>query len=204
MKTNWKTYWLSKNHRWIFALSLVVLTIVLFSFLHYLTYNEDRKGLVFDDPFLRLFAPFNLSPVIFILTYSIALIGIIAALQKPELFLKLVQAYTILILLRMLSLFLVALEPPIAIIPLQDVLLQSTFYSGRQNLKDLFFSGHVSILFVLAIILANSKLKWLFVFGAIVVGILLMLQHVHFSIDVFAAPLFAYIACTAQRKINFQ
>ncbi len=202
MKTNWRTYWLNKNNRIILVVSFAVLALVLLSFVQVLTYVENRKGVVFNDPVLNLLPAIDLSLIIFISTYSIAVCGIILIAPKPELFLKLVQVYTILILLRMLSLFLVPLEPPVAIIPLDDILLKSTFYSGRPNLKDLFFSGHVAMLLILALVLANNKFKWFFVCGAIVVGILIMLQHVHYSIDVFAAPAFAYLAFIAQKKIT--
>lgn len=204
MVSNWKTYWSNKNNRTVFIFSFAIIAIVLFYFLRFLIFTENRKGIVFNDPILNLFPPVDLSVIIFSITYPIASFGVVVALQKPELFLKLIQVYTILILLRMLTLYSVALEPPIAIIPLRDALLESTFYTGRKNLKDLFFSGHVSILFVFAFVFTNKKLKILFAFAAIIVGVLVLIQHVHYSIDVIAAPVFAYLAFIAQKKINFQ
>ena len=175
MKTNWQAYW-----------------------------SSNRKGVIFNDPVLGLFSPVDFSPLIFVITYSFSSLGVAIGLHKPELFVKLIQVYTILTLLRIITLYSFALEPPSEIIPLRDVLLQSTFYSGRENLKDLFFSGHVSILFAFAFVLTNKKLKWLFILAAILVGVLIMIQHVHYSIDVIAAPVFAYFAYALQKKIKFQ
>ena len=204
MKTYWKTYWSNKNNRTVFIFTFAILAIVLFYFLRFLIFNENRKGVVFNDPVLSLFSPVDLSGIIFTITYPIASFGVAIALQKPELFVKLIQVYTILTLLRMFTLYSVALEPPLAIIPLRDALLESTFYTGRENLKDLFFSGHVSILFVFAFVFTNKKLKLLFTLAAIIVGALVLIQHVHYSIDVIAAPVFAYFAFAIQKKINFQ
>jgi len=35
-----------------------------------------------------------------------------------------------------------------------------------------------------------------------VVGVLVVIQHVHFSIDVIAAPVFAFIAISIQKKVR--
>lgn len=204
MKINWQTYWQSRGNRTVFIYSAVFLTIVLFCFLHVLTFIEDREGYIFNDPILNLFDPIDFSFTTFIVTYSFVLTGILITFRKPQLFVKLIQGYAILTLFRIFSLFFITLEPPPTIIPLQDIFLQSTFYSGRVNLKDLFFSGHTAILFLFAFDFTNPKLKILFIVGGIVIGTLVMLQHVHFSIDVFAAPVFAYLTIFTREKINFQ
>jgi hypothetical protein len=204
MKDNWQKYWQNKRNRTVFIFSAFFLSVVLFCFLHFLTFIEGSKGYIFNDPILNLFAPIDLSLPTFIITYSFVLSGIIITFRNPGLFVKLVQGYAILTLFRIISLYSITLEPPAAIIPLQDIFLQSTFYSGRVNLKDLFFSGHTAILFLFAFDFKNPLLKRLFIAGGIVIGILLMLQHVHFSVDVFAAPVFAYFTILIREKINFQ
>lgn len=204
MKDNWRKYWQEKRNRTVFIYSVFFLSVVLFCFLHFLTFIEGSKGYIFNDPILSLFAPIDLSLSTFIITYSFVLSGIIITFRRPGLFVKLVQGYAILTLFRIISLYSITLEPPAAIIPLQDIFLQSTFYSGRVNLKDLFFSGHTAILFLFAFDFKNRLLKRLFIVGGIVIGILLMLQHVHFSVDVFAAPVFAYFTILIREKISFQ
>ena len=105
-------------------------------------------------------------------------------------------------LLRMLCLYLLPLEAPESILPLKDTFLQSTFYSGRENLKDLFFSGHTATIFLFAFGFRKKGTKRFFFVGACVVGVLVLVQHVHFSIDVLAAPLFAYVAVRVQKKLK--
>lgn len=202
MKTAWQIYYAQNKHRVILLVSISFLCVTLFSFQHFLTFAEIRKGFIFNDPVLNLFTPIDISLITFIATYLSSVIGILIALQSPELFIKLMQGYTILILLRMLSLYFVPLEPPVNIIPLHDIFLHSSFYSGRDNLKDLFFSGHTATMVLFALLFTNKKLKWIYFSLAVVIGALVMLQHVHYSIDVIAAPVFAFVAFGIQRKIG--
>lgn len=188
----WKLFWKEKRNRVLFFVTLLALCFTLFLFLHFLTYNESRIGFHFDDPILRLFTPIDVSIFTFILTYGFAITGMVISFQKPEMFIKLLQCYTIITLLRMLCLYIIPLEPPVNIIPLQDPFLHSSFYSGRDNLKDLFFSGHTATMFLFAFLFNDKLVKRVFIFAGFLIGMLVMLQHVHYSIDVFAAPFVAY------------
>ncbi len=202
MKQYWQTYFSKKNSYIIFVASVVTLTLILFVFLHFLTYNEFRKGYIFNDPILNLIHPIDVSIYTFLITYSFSIAGLFIALLNPILFIQLIQGYSILITLRMICMFMLPLEAPIHIIPLKDIFLNASFYSGRENLKDLFFSGHTAILFLFAFYFKNKTLKILFMIGGLIIALLLITQHVHYIIDVLAAPLFAYFSFSAQRKIN--
>ena len=204
MKTNWQNYLSQKDNRVVLVISHIVLAIILFLFFQFLSFNEARKGFNFNDPVLNLFSAIDVSYLTFFITYSFATVGIFIAFRNPIVFVNLIQAYAILTLLRMFCLFIFPLEAPVGIIPLNDVFLNSTFYSGRENLKDLFFSGHTATIMLFAFVFSNKKLKWLYVFGAVTIAILVTMQHVHYSVDVIFAPIFAFIAVFIQRKINFQ
>jgi hypothetical protein len=202
-KVGWGIYWKNRRNKNIVLLSLSALTLTLFCFVHFLTFNEARQGFLFNDPVLGLFRPYALSEYTFFITYLLGVYGLIVCAQQPQLFVKLLQAYTIMTLLRMFCMFLLPLEPPAMIIPLRDSFLQSSFYSGRENLKDLFFSGHTATIFLFAFLFENVRFKWCYAVGAAVVGMLLVLQHVHYSIDVMAAPVFAWLGVFLQRKIRY-
>jgi membrane-associated phospholipid phosphatase len=204
MFSNWKIYFSEKRKMYVFLFTLLSIAVVLFSFLHFLTYNENRIGFVFNDPILSQFTPINVSTITFITTYAFGLSGLIIALQKPEVFIKLLQAYTIMTILRIICLYLVPLEPPVNIIPLKDIFLESSFYSGRENLKDLFFSGHTATVCLFAFGFENKKLRLIFGIGTIAVALLILAQHVHYSIDVIAAPIVSFIAVQLQQKLKLQ
>ena len=201
MKSNWNIFLSQKRNRNILFGSVIALAATLFCFLHFLTYNESRIGFVFHDPVLGLFEPFNISLLTFIVTYSFAVAGIAIALRTPVLFIRLMQGYTIMTLIRVVCLYFVPLEPPADIIPLYDLLLKVSFYSGRDNLKDLFFSGHTASIFLFAFVFKERKLKIIFLTGSVAVALLVVLQHVHYSIDVIAAPLVSWLSLKIQEKL---
>ena len=202
MKARWNEYLQERNNRYVFWVSVMALALTLLAFLHFLAYNEARSGFPFADPVLRLLPPVNSSLATFIVTYALCMFGIITALGEPRVFVLLLQSYTLMTLLRMLSLYLLPLDPPAGIIPLKDIFLQSSFYSGRDNLRDLFFSGHTTTLFLFAFAFEKKYPKALFMIAGCTVGFLLMLQHVHYSIDVAVAPVVAFMVVWVAEKIS--
>jgi membrane-associated phospholipid phosphatase len=194
MLYNWKIAFSNTYFRNRFLISIGILICILTGFASLLAYIETRQGHTFYDPVLNFIKPRDVSDFIFFVTYSAALIGLIYAFTSPYKFLHLMQMYGALTLLRVATLFFVPLEPPTAIIPLRDEFLTNTFYAGNENLKDLFFSGHAATLFLFYFFMTNKVLKYTFLAAAIAVSIGVIVQHVHYSYDVIAAPIFAYIA----------
>jgi len=202
MLYSWKIALPEKHFRNRFISSKVILLIVLTGFASLLAYIETRQGHVVYDPVLNFIKPRDVSYFIFFTTYTNALVAIIYAFTSPYKFLHLIQMYGTLTLLRVLTLFFVPLESPIAIIPLHDEILKLTFYSGGENIKDLFFSGHAATLFLFYFFSVDKVLKYLFLAAAISVSIGLVVQHVHYSFDVLAAPVFAYISYKLVTKFS--
>lgn len=196
----WKHFLSEKKNRNASLLSFLLLVTVLYIFLYFLSYNETHSGYLFNDPVLSLIAPKDLSIFTFIITYGLCLSGIIISLKIPRLFIILLFAYSFLTVIRMCCLYFLPLEPPAGIIPLKDILLQFSFYSGRENLKDLFFSGHTATLLLFAFVFQSREMKTIFFIGAVIVGFLLMVQHVHYSIDILAAPFAAWISVKIVRQ----
>jgi hypothetical protein len=93
----------------------------------------------------------------------------------------------------MTAMYLVALEPPSTMIPLTDPFAEY-FTTGSVMTKDLFFSGHTATLFFLFLITEKKLLRFLFLCASIAIAVLVILQHVHYTIDVLAAPFFTYAA----------
>lgn len=58
---------------------------------------------------------------------------------------------------------------------------------------DYFFSGHTGVPFLMASIFwKEKKLRYFFLALSVVLGVSVLLGHVHYSIDVFAAPFMTY------------
>lgn len=197
---SWKLAFQNKQYLIRFVLSFLCLFFLLGVLAYLLDFIENRKGFYMYDPILDFIKPRDLSTAIFFTTYACAITGLIYAFRSPFLTLHLVQMYTLLTALRIISLFFIPLDPPPTIIPMKDIFLQSTFYNGRENLKDLFFSGHTSTLFLLFFFSENRWLKWIFFTCALIVACGVLIQHAHYSYDVIAAPVFAYFSYFMIRK----
>lgn len=193
-----KSQWFSalRSLRYLLALaSVLVVGSMLSCYLgKFLLYKETVIGSLMWDPITSNFAPIDLNPYIFYLTVSSVALGYATSIWSPRSLLKLLYAFAIVNFFRVVVLYLVNLEPPQDIIALYDPLLECTFYEGVVITKDLFFSGHTSNIIIFAFLTQAKSMKWVFVMLASVVGVMLVLQHVHYCIDIIAAPAFAYLA----------
>jgi len=158
----------------------------------FLNYIEERKGVVIDDPILKLFQPIDLTWLSFVIIYGGVLISFWQLLKhKRELILGL-QAYTLLLGLRILSMFLLPLEAPVTMLAMPDPLVEFFGGSNKTLTKDLFFSGHTSTMFLLYLTMPNKKIKPYFLVLSLLLPLCLVAQHVHYSVDVFLAPFAAW------------
>ncbi len=176
------------------AITVIALAVVVIGLVRFLLWNEARPGAPLSDPLLAMFRPVDVSWLIFLLIYSCIGAAIIQLARDPFQLLRALQSYILVLLFRITTIWLVPLEPPAAIISLNDPLVQ--FFGGLSTTidKDLFFSGHTAILFLLSLYLPGRLIRCMYLLGTIVVAGLLLLQHVHYTIDVLAAFPFAYAA----------
>lgn len=172
-------------------LTAIFLAIVLFILPKFLDFVEDRNGVVLPDPILKLFNPIDLTWLIFGLLYISLITGIIYLSTKPELLLTVLQSYSILILFRMIVMYVTPFNAPQDSILLDDPFVQ-IFGSGKILTKDLFFSGHTAIIFLFYLVADKKYLKLSFLICTILIGAVVLLQHVHYTVDVISAPFFAY------------
>ncbi len=83
-------------------------------------------------------------------------------------------------------------------LPQDSVPLQSFYTYGG----DLFFSGHVALAFMIALIFWNiPKIKYLYLIISLGMGIEVLVGHYHYSIDVFAAPFITYGIFILSKKL---
>jgi PAP2 superfamily C-terminal len=167
-------------------ISVILLLLMFLAFvpMYFKNVVEPRPGVLLNDFLLNLLPPTDHSTLIFILIYSTIVVSLISFAQKPSQLLLALTAYCAMNYLRLVSLWAFPLEPPVGIIPLHDPIIEHLAYGGIPLLKDLFFSGHVATLSILAMVEENRKrkiAKWII---AGVVGLLLMHQRVHYTVDV--------------------
>lgn len=184
-------FWGYRDQRYEFVIACVVLTMVMLSTVPFLTQIEHRPGVQLQDPIFGYLAAYDLSSPIFYMLYSALLLGFIFLLPSPERLLIGFEAYALFVLLRMITMSLVPLEPPIGLIPLVDPVL-SFMYTGKQVNKDLFFSGHTATMYLLYLMLPAGFSRKLAFVAAVAMGACLIFQRVHYTVDVIVAPFFAY------------
>ncbi|MFA6570763.1 MAG: phosphatase PAP2-related protein [Bacteroidota bacterium] len=197
----WKRTLDDKKFMFTLAVSLILLIALLVVYSNFLLFIESREGIRLSDAVLKLFQPVNVTWFTFIILYVGLIAGIIILLSEPDRFLLAIQAYIILILTRMAAMYLVPLEPPATMIALKDPLVE-IFGTGKLLTKDLFFSGHTATLFLIFLVVQGRLLKSIFLICTIAVGILVLIQHVHYTIDVYVAPFFAYGSYKISEQIN--
>ncbi len=189
--SSWIDSYKLKNIQYKLLISVIILVVVLYFYSRFLNYVETREGFSFGDPVLNLFQPVDLTWLIFSLIYLSLLTGTIILLKNPVRLILALQVYTVLILFRMAAMYSVPFNPPPEMIPLNDPFVQF-FGTGKILTKDLFFSGHTATLFLLFLVIDKKPFKQIFILFTIIVGISIILQHVHYFIDVLAAPFFTF------------
>ncbi len=199
---NWKAAFIKKSFKNRLLITFPILILILFSITLFLTFNETHKGFIINDPLLNIITPIDLSFFTFGLTYLSVIFVILLSLKTPKIALLTLNAYMLLLVFRIITMYILPLEPPTGIIPLKDVILESSFYSGRANLKDLFFSGHTATIFLFFLVSENKWIKLIFIVLTITIASCLLLQHVHYTIDVIFAPVFSWVCYKLAQKLN--
>jgi len=176
---------MSRNPYVFNALSAIFLILSAIVFVRFLEYNElkcNDSGIVLDDPILALLPLRNFSIPIFSVTYGTIVYGIFLSFKNQLLIGKFMFAYAVMLLLRILTLTILPLKAPVDLIFLQDPFLNNLIYPGEIK-NDLFYSGHTALVFILFFL---TKKKILLI-GGVVLGLMLMAQRVHYSIDIIGA-----------------
>jgi hypothetical protein len=196
---NWKEFY--KNRKTEIILTVVFLIIILLIFANFLEYIEGRDGVSLPDPILQLFNPVDLTWLTFGLIYASLIIAIINFVREPDKLLLAIQCYSLMVVFRLVVMYLTPFDAPAKLLSLDDPFVQF-FGSGQVLTKDLFFSGHTATLFLLFLIDDNKFLRIFFLCSTLIVAAAVILQHVHYTVDVFTAPFFAYTSYRIVLIIN--
>ncbi|HEX9252032.1 MAG TPA: phosphatase PAP2-related protein [Ignavibacteriaceae bacterium] len=198
---SWKEFLKEKRNRTEVLITIILLSAVLTTLTNFLNYVEARKGVVLPDPVLNMFNPIDLTWLTFALIYVSIFVAIVTLSKNPRRLLFAVQVYTLMVAVRIVAMFLLPLNPPAKMIILNDPFVEF-FGTGQTLTKDLFFSGHTATLLILFLVSENKIIKTVFLISTIAVAISVIMQHVHYSIDVFAAVFFAYACYKLVKKIK--
>jgi hypothetical protein len=198
---NWQIAWKEKKFRNKIFIGLVFIIGILICLPFFFQYIEKRKGFRFNDVILNNIPAYNVYLLVFILVWTNAFLMLRTIIKKPSVFLTFLFSYILLFIARAVTIFLIPLETPPNIINLTDP-LTNYFYGENFITKDLFFSGHVSTLFMIYLCQDNKSIKIFTLFSCLCVSILVLIQHIHYTIDVIFAFPFAYICYRSAKYIT--
>lgn len=184
----------------VISVGILVLTLAMFS--RFARFVENRPGALIDDPVLNLIAPREVSWLTFTLIYCALVTAVVSMLRQPFRLIVGVRAYSFMVAFRALTMFLLPLDPPARMITLRDPLIQHIGMGGQVITRDLFFSGHTATMWLLFLTATHPVLRRLFLAVAILVASGVLVQHVHYSVDVAAAPFFAYTSFRIAKRIT--
>ena len=199
-KESWKMALAKTRFKWKLVTGLVLITIILSALPFFFQHIQSRPGRLIEDPFLHLLGPADVSIPIFAILWSMALFFVLRSIQHPSVFIVSLFGFVFLFLSRMITISLFPLEPTWGLIPLVDP-ISNSFYGESFITKDLFYSGHTAAVCLFFFSFHRKMDKLIALVCTIAVGILVIVQHVHYTIDVIAAPIFTFICYLLARKI---
>lgn len=200
---SWKEATNTLRLKSIWLISLITTLVFLKLSGVYLMYNETRtNGVQLNDWVLNALPPADVTYILFGITWTCIIAGVLINFFKPITAMYMLWSITIIAIVRSCVMYLVPLLPPEGIIPLKDPLVEYCFYSDLVMQKDLFFSGHTANMVLVSLIMPIKWLQKLLVLATCAVAFLLLKQHVHYTIDVIAAPFFAYLSFFLAKRLS--
>ena len=191
-KATWKDYFSDPATKRFFITSIVIGTVLGTLSAKFVAYNSSASGRILYDPFMTILAVKDWSSFIFVLEYFAVILIFFHVIDRPAYFLKCAWAFVTLQIVRCVFIKMIPLSPPSDMIFLTDPFTQMFFGENIQVSNDLFFSGHVSLLALFYFMAQKKFIKAYLFLASILVGIMLVWQHVHYSYDVLFAPIASY------------
>jgi hypothetical protein len=198
---NWQNAWYNKAFRNILILEVILLITLLVSTSFFFSYIQDLKeGIELNDWVLKVIPARDVSVPIVILMSSVVILYIIRCATNPNLVILFVLGAIFQLIFRIITINTTRFLAPPELIVLQDP-MANVLYQSRFITKDLFYSGHTAAMFLFFLCANKKQDKYYILFSTIMVGSLLLVQHVHYTVDVAFAPLFAFLAYWLAKRI---
>lgn len=176
------------------ALALLGVSYIVehFANIYAFAYSQRPTSNYVGDLILDTIPVVDLSFIIIEVALIAIVLGTLFVLSKPRYVLFTLKAVALFIIIRaiFISLTHVGIHPE-NIAP--GLGFFDAIYTYLNFQTGLFFSGHTGLPFLMALIFwQKRRARFLFLALSFVGGVAVLLAHVHYSIDVFAAPFMAY------------
>lgn len=113
---------------------------------------------------------------------------LILCFLKPERIPFVGKSIALFILIRSIFITLTHIGPFMTQVPIDSAIINKFSFGG-----DLFFSGHTGLPFLMALLFwENLRLRVLFIVSSVFFGVVVLMGHIHYSIDVLSAFFITY------------
>jgi hypothetical protein len=184
---------------------LIAVAIFVSGALQFPTYFRNiqkREGTLLNDFVLDNIPAIDVSTYIFAIIYGLLIYMLLRVLAKPQFFLLFALTFVIETVFRMTTIYLFPLNPPADLVILHDIFSELLIYGDSEPVtKDLFFSGHTATMVMICLFVEGRRDKIASFIATFALAILLLIQHVHYTIDVLGALFFTYISYLIARQI---
>ena len=201
---SWSEAWQLRSFRNKTFVALALVAIILLTLPTFFAFIEKREGMVLQDFVLDAIPAMDVSVTTFVIIWSMVLLVFYRIYQNPRLFLEIAYGFILMCLCRVLTISILPLNPPPGLITLKDP-IANIVYGGKGIFitKDLFYSGHTGNMFLFFLCLQAKWDKIIALAASFMVGILVLIQHIHYSIDVISAFIFTYFLYLGAKKVAF-
>ena len=184
-----RTFWSQGSFCWSVVLSLVLLAASLFANYFANVYVAIRASNPVTDLILDNLPVVNISWIFFQGAVLFFIFVVWLLILDPNKIPFVIKSIAVFILIRSVFITLTHLAVP----PQHSLLSWNNMFDEITSGNDLFFSSHTGMPFLMALIFWNNKrLRIFFIALAFMFGVSVLLGHLHYSIDVFAAFFITY------------
>ncbi|MFA6177284.1 MAG: phosphatase PAP2-related protein [Candidatus Paceibacterota bacterium] len=193
MKQDYKTYFTDKKFIISFLSGLVLLSASLIVQFFVSGYVTSSVSSPVSDIILSNTRVYDVAGIFVWGAILLAIIGTLIVLKKPNYAPFTMKSIAIFTFIRSIFISLTHIGPFPTQATIDSIFFTRQAFSGIFVGNDLFFSGHTGIPFLLALIFWENKiLRIVFLSFSIMFAIIVLLGHLHYSIDVLSAFFITY------------
>ncbi|MDD5770340.1 MAG: phosphatase PAP2-related protein [Candidatus Gracilibacteria bacterium] len=197
-----KTFW-TKEHIVSLFFSIGLLIIALFIQRIADSYVVKTGGIAVGDILLSNIPVIDIDGFIIMITLVFTFLMVIVIFSKPKYILFTIKSLALFVIIRSFFISLTHL----GIHPHEITFDENIFGFWLYDLlfdsrNDFFFSGHTGVPFLIGMIIYNEKFwRNICFLMSFILGISVIIGHIHYSIDVFSAPFMTYSIYSISKKL---
>ncbi len=202
IEKNWTAAWQDSRFRWQLIIAIGVFAIFPWKADDYFQWIQQRDGQVLQDIVLEQVPAYNVSIPIFAIIYFSVIYLLLRIIPRPTHFLWFAWAFNLETIFRFICIYGVALNPPLRLVDLHDPIAELFIYGENMAItKDLFFSGHTATMVFVCYYLPTKMERGIALILTLILIGLLIIQHVHYTLDILAAPIATWIAIQLAKRL---